>query len=323
MSSPKPIQMKTTKASAPGKMILFGEHAVVYGRPAIAAPISQLRATAVVQDNPDPGVILRAPDLGRDYDLQRASETDPFARAVHLVIAAAGTFRMPDLIITVRSTIPIASGLGSGAAMAAAVIRALAHHLSIEFLATTEWVSNMTYEVEKILHGTPSGIDNTVVSYEKPVYFRRQQPQNLIETFNVAQPLRLLIADTAVASSTKAVVSDVGRQWQNDKPTFEKRFDQCGEIARKARQTIETGQLDKLGQLMYDNHKILQEMTVSSPELDNLVNAAKTAGALGAKMSGAGRGGNAIALVTTKSETAVRQALLQAGARTVLASVLT
>ena len=290
MSSLNQIQMKTTTASAPGKMILFGEHAVVYGRPAIAAPISQLRATAVVEDNPDSGVILRAPDLGRDYDLQKAAETDPFARAVHIVIAAAGTFRMPDLIITVRSTIPIASGLGSGAAMAAAVIRALAYHLGIEFLATTEWISDMTYQVEHILHGTPSGIDNTVVSYEKPVYFRRQQPQNLIETFSVAQPLRLLIADTAVASSTKAVVGDVRRQWQADKDTFEKLFDGCGEIAQAARTAIETGQLESLGQLMDDNHKILQAMTVSSPELDRLVMAAKTAGALGAKMSGSWSG---------------------------------
>lgn len=317
------VDVKTTEASAPGKIILFGEHAVVYGRPAIAAPVTQLRATAVVEDNPETGVILRAPDLGRDYDLQEAGETDPFARAVHIVIASAGLFRMPDLIVTVRSAIPIASGLGSGAAMASAVIRALAHHLGIEFLATNEWVSDMTYQVEQLLHGTPSGIDNTVVAYEKPVYFLRQEPENVIETFTVARPVHLLIADTGIASSTKAVVGDVRRQWQADPAHFEKLFDRCGQIAGAARQALETGQIETLGRLMDENHACLQEMTVSSPELDSLVAAAETAGALGAKLSGAGRGGNVIALVTEKSKPAVRQACLDAGARTVLGSSLT
>jgi mevalonate kinase len=323
MFSHNQINMKITEASAPGKIILFGEHAVVYGRPAIAAPVTQVRATATVEDNPDPGVILRAPDLGRDYDLQEADETDPFARAVHIVIASAGFFRMPDLIVTIRSTIPIASGLGSGAAMASAVIRALAHHFSIEFLATNEWVSDMTYQVETLLHGTPSGIDNTVVSYEQPVYFLRQQPVNLIETFTVARPLNLLIADTGIASSTKAVVGDVRRQWQADKSRFENLFDNCGRIAEAARQAIEAGQIETLGKLMVENHAYLREMTVSSPELDTLVAAAETAGALGAKLSGAGRGGNVIALVTEESRSEVRQALLNAGARQVLDSSLT
>lgn len=317
------MTVKTTEASAPGKIILFGEHAVVYGRPAIAAPVTQVRATAVVEDNPETGVMLRAPDLGREYELQTADETDPFARAVHLVIAAAGTFRMPDLIITVRSTIPIASGLGSGAAMAAAVIRALTRHFSMEFLATNEWISDMTYQVEQLLHGTPSGIDNTVVSYEQPVYFRRQQPVNIIETFTVARPLHLLIADTGLASSTRTVVGDVRRQWQADHSRFEALFDRCGEIAEAARRAIEAGELERLGRLMSENHVYLREMTVSSPELDKLAAAAETAGALGAKLSGAGRGGNVIALVTEESEAAVRQALLDAGAKQVLGSNLT
>lgn len=315
--------MKKTEASAPGKIILFGEHAVVYGRPAIAAPVTQVRATATVQDNPEPGVILRAPDLGREYDLHQADENDPFARAVHLVIASAGFFRMPDLIITIHSTIPIASGLGSGAAMASAVIRSLAQHFTLDYLATNEWVSDATYQVEQLLHGTPSGIDNTVVSYEQLVYFLRQQPANLIETFTVARPIQILIADTGLASATKAVVSDVRRQWQADQPHFEKLFDHCGRIAQAARQAIEQGQLELLGRLMNENHIYLQKMTVSSPELDILVTAAQEAGALGAKLSGAGRGGNIIALVTPETEFQVRQALLSSGARQVLKSNLT
>ncbi|MGB5058898.1 MAG: mevalonate kinase [Candidatus Promineifilaceae bacterium] len=311
-----------TCATAPGKIILFGEHAVVYGRPAIAAPVSQLRATAVVEDSPSPGIRLLAADLGTDIQLDEAAADDPVAAVVRQMQAAAHLPRLPDLTITVTSQIPIASGLGSGAAITAAVIRALALHLGLSHLSSDDWVSDLTYEIEKIHHGTPSGIDNTVVAYEKPVYFVRQQPQNRIEPFAVAEPLILLVADTGQSSSTKTVVGDVRRQWLADMARFEAIFDGCGRIAREARQAIETGDVSQVGRLMDENHHLLQEMTVSSRELDGLVLAARATGALGAKLSGAGRGGNMIALVSDEAETAVRRALLQAGARSVLTSRL-
>ena len=163
--------------------------------------------------------------------------------------------------------------------------------------ASNEWVSALTYEVEKLHHGTPSGIDNTVVAYEQPVYFVRQQPRNRMEAFRVQRPLHLLIADTGIRSSTKVVVGDVRRQWQTDPARFEALFDSCGQIAEQARAAIERGDLGAIGRLMTQNHALLQKMTVSAPELDRLVTTAMQAGALGAKMSGAGRGGNMIALV--------------------------
>ncbi len=312
-----------TCATAPGKIILFGEHAVVYGRPAIAAPLAQLRATAVVEDSLTPGIRLLAADLGTDIQLDEAAPDDPVAAVVRQLQTAAQLPQLPDLTITVTSQIPIASGLGSGAAITAAVIRALAIHLGLTHLASDDWVSNLTYEIEKIHHGTPSGIDNTVVAYEKPVYFVRQQPQNLIEPFAVGKPLCLLVADTGQSSSTKAVVGDVRRQWQADPARFEALFAGCGRIAHQARQAIERGDVAQVGRLMNENHRLLQEMTVSSVELDGLVAAARAAGALGAKLSGAGRGGNMIALVPAEGETAVAHALTQAGARSVLTTALT
>jgi mevalonate kinase len=314
--------MAVTTATAPGKVILFGEHAVVYGRPAIAAPVSGVRAMATVEANAGPGILLRAPDLARDYRLEEAPENDPFARAVEVLRTRAGLSRLPDLTLSVHSTIPIASGLGSGAAMAAAVIRALARHLGREDLATHQEVSAMTYEVEKLLHGTPSGIDNTVVVYEKPVYFVRRQPTNLIERLKPAAPLRLLIADTGMASVTKAVVDDVRNGWEREPLRFERLFDLCGEVARAARRAIELGAIEELGRLMSENQEYLRQMTVSSPELEKLVTVANDAGALGAKLSGAGRGGNMIALVDVSLEEPVRRALLAAGARTTMTSVV-
>jgi mevalonate kinase len=312
-----------THATAPGKIILFGEHAVVYGQPAIAAPLSQLRATAVVENSPTPGIRLRAADLGTDIQLDEAAPDDPVAAVVRQLQRAAGLEHLPDLTITVSSQIPIASGLGSGAAITAAVIRALAAHLGLPQWRNDDWVSDLTYEIEKIHHGTPSGIDNTVVAYERPVYFVRQQPRNRIERFTVGAPLRLLVADTGQSSSTKLVVGDVRRQWQADPPRFEAIFAACGQIAQTARQAIEAGDLPTVGRLMDKNHTWLQAMTVSSEALDELVLAARQAGALGAKLSGAGRGGNMIALVEEgEGETAVAHALRRAGAKAVLPTIL-
>lgn len=310
------------QATAPGKIILFGEHAVVYGYPAIAAPVTQVRATATIQPNPGMGIHLVLPDLGRMQSLLEAAADDALALAIHLVQKAAGLPELPEFSLAVTSTIPIASGLGSGAAVTAAAVRALALFLNRPDLAQNEQVSALTYEVERIHHGTPSGIDNTVVSYEQPVYFVRQQPYNRIEPFPVRTPLRFLVGDTGVGSPTKLAVGDVRRQWEQNPDKFNALFAGCGRIADLARGAIEQGQLARLGELMGENHALLQEMTVSSVELDKLVAAACQAGALGAKLSGGGRGGNMIALVEEDREPQVRDALLQAGARQVITTIV-
>jgi mevalonate kinase len=311
-----------TIATAPGKIILFGEHAVVYGQPAIAAPVSQVRATAVIRNSSTPGIRLIAPDLGSDVLLSEASADDAVAAVIHQMQTAAHLKELPDLTITVSSQIPVASGLGSGAAITAAIIRALAAHLGLTHLLSDEWVSDQTYEIEKIHHGTPSGIDNTVVAYERPVYFVRQQPRNRIEPFAVAKPLHLLVADTGIRSSTKDVVGDVRRRWQADPETFNVIFETCGRIANTARLAIEAGDIAQIGQLMTENHALLQKMTVSAPKLDKLVETTLAAGALGAKLSGAGRGGNMIALVAEEKETAVHEALLVAQAKNILTTTI-
>jgi mevalonate kinase len=310
-----------TTASAPGKIILFGEHAVVYGRAAIAVPLSQVRAAALVEDGAT-GVRLCAPDLGRERWLHEAGAEDPFGRAVRVLAQAAGLERLPPLTITVRSSIPIAGGLGSGAAMAAAIIRALALHLGLQTLASDEQVSRLTYEVERLLHGTPSGIDNTVVAFERPVYFVRRPPENQIEPLRVGRRLHFVVADTGRASITREVVEDVRRRWEADAVRFEAIFDRCGQIAQEARSVIEIGDEPRLGALMSANQRCLEEMSVSSAELDDLVAAAIAAGALGAKLSGAGRGGNMIALAHADQIGELEMALHRAGARAVLQTTL-
>jgi mevalonate kinase len=177
---------------------------------------------------------------------------------------------------------------------------------------TDEEVNAFAYEIEKLHHGTPSGIDNTVVTYARPVYFVRGQP---IETFRVARPFTIVIADTGISAPTKESVGDVRRLWRNDPSRWETVFDKIGEISFTARRAIEAGKPELLGELMDENHELLQKLTVSSRELDALVEAARRAGALGAKLSGGGRGGNMIALVEPEKAETVSSSLREAGAK--------
>ena len=305
--------MPSFSASAPGKIILFGEHAVVYGEPAIAVPVTQVTAKATVIPiikGPQGEVRILAQDIGLDSVLYQMAFENPIGAAVRGVAAMLGTEHIPACTIKVTSTIPVASGLGSGAAVSVAVIRALAGFLGQTL--TNEQVSNLAFEIEKIHHGTPSGIDNTVVTYAQPVYFIRGQG---VETFQVTKPFQIVIADTGVPAPTKESVGDVRLGWQAAPQKYERLFGAMGSITKTARQAIESGHPEWMGPLMDENHELLQDIGVSSPELDHLVQAAKGAGALGAKLSGGGRGGNMIALVEKNQVDMVAQVLIRAGAK--------
>jgi mevalonate kinase len=294
-------------ASAPGKIILFGEHAVVYGRPAIAVPVTQVQATATIEPS-EQGLIIRAADVDRSPVVDGSNPIDPLVSIVNLTVEHLNC-PLPDIAITIRSTIPIASGLGSGAAVSTAIARALAQWFGAQ-LDDAE-VNALVYEVEKLHHGTPSGIDNTVIVYQKPVYFVRGEP---LQTFNVVQPLTVVIGHTGVASPTKIAVGDVRKGWEIDRERYEAWFDRIGAIVQQARSAIETGAIDRLGSLMDQNQVLLRDLDVSSVELERLIFAAKQAGASGAKLVGGGRGGNMIALADAHTVEAVTAALKDAGA---------
>ncbi|MBM3130494.1 MAG: mevalonate kinase [Chloroflexi bacterium] len=299
-------------ATAPGKIILFGEHAVVYARPAIAVPVFHVRAQATIEPRADARVVIVARDLAREYALDDAPADDPLAAIIRATCARLNVAPQ-NFCIAIHSTIPLASGLGSGAAVSVAIVRALAKFFGVT-LSEVE-VSALAYETEKLHHGTPSGIDNTVIAFEQPVYFVRGQP---IETFRVARPFTLAIADTGVAAPTKIAVGDVRRAWEADRARCESLFDQIGALARDARAALERGAVDALGDLMNANQVLLRAIGVSSPEIETLVGAALRAGARGAKLSGAGRGGNVIALADAVTQDEVERALLDAGARRVI-----
>jgi len=299
-----------TTSSAPGKIILFGEHAVVYGRPALAVPVTQVHADVEVLDSDSAGIWIQAPDIHLHAELNTLPSDHPLAAVIHNLFFLSRVSPFPSLNIKITSTIPVASGLGSGAAVTVALTRALSTH--IKYPMTDEQVNAFAYEIEKLHHGTPSGIDNTVVTYAKPVYFVKGQA---METFQVAKPFTIVIGDTGISAPTKESVADVRKLWEANKAKWEEIFDKAGMIAQEARDSIERGKMKELGGLMNKNHTLLHKMTVSSSELDTLVAAARNAGALGAKMSGGGRGGNMIALVEPDQAEAVAKSLMEAGAK--------
>lgn len=304
----------TITVSAPAKIILFGEHAVVYHQPALAVPLSAIRVT--VTRTPAAAPIFCAGSWTREFpaDISEETLTDPVLKMAQATAKHLG-ITVPAARYEIASTIPPASGLGSGAAVSAAIGRAVAggHVLPASVL------NALVYDIERIHHGTPSGIDNTVIVYEQPVFFVRGSEPAL---FDVGQPIHLLVADTGRSALTKESVGDV-RALVESQPEFAlSRIHAIGDIVASAREALASGNISQLGELMHQNHALLRDLTVSSPELEALVNAATQAGALGAKLSGGGRGGNMIALVTPEARAAVSAALTAAGAVRVIETTL-
>ncbi|MFC2063724.1 mevalonate kinase [Chloroflexota bacterium] len=308
------------KATAPGKIILLGEHAVVYGQPALAIPVTQVGVTVQIDlDETSNGETNRswkdlisvcAPDIDRSGLLSHFPTTkDPISLVIELVMKEMGITIPPKCHIKIESSIPVASGMGSSAASSVALARAFSSILGQEL--EDGIISRIAFEAEKLHHGTPSGIDNTVITYAKPVFYIKDQK---IDTLQVREPFTLIIADSGIRISTAESVGDVRKLWLGEPEKYGSIFSQIGEIVKQGKHAMHDGDIDLLGQLMIRNQSLLEELTVSSPTLERLCEAAFVRGALGAKLSGGGRGGNMIALVCSEEASSVEKALIKAGA---------
>jgi len=304
--------MPSISATASAKTILFGEHAVVYQRPAIAVPVSNLRTKVSILANPigkPEETLIDAPDIKFRKRFNELDDDHPIRMAINLVTNHFLLDHFPACEILIKSVIPIASGLGSSASTAVALIRALGNFLGQRL--DDQIVSDLAFKVEKIHHGNPSGIDNTVIAFEKPIFFVKQRP---VEILKIQNKMNFVIGDTGIHSLTKDVVSFVRDQWINNPKKYDKIFDQIGEIAELAKNAMRLGNNDEIGTLMTKNHLLLKKIGVSSPELDKLIDAAQKAGAMGAKLCGSGRGGNMVALIKEEDSFQVQDALKTAGA---------
>jgi mevalonate kinase len=303
--------MPAITSSAPGKIILFGEHAVVYGQPAIAVPVMEVSARAVITPligQPSNHIQIQDPAFDLENSIKDLPVEHAINRSIELTLKELGITSHPAFKVQLSSTIPLAAGMGSGAAISTAIIRSISTFLGASL--EDEVVNQITFEIEKIHHGTPSGIDNTVITYQLPIFYIKGQTIEMIE---LEHSYDFVLADTGLKSSTASTVGDVRKAWQENPEKYNALFEACGDIALEARSILSTGDEQELGNLMDENHKLLQKMDVSSPELDLLCKEALNTGAFGAKLSGGGRGGIMIALVTEESSQDVADALLDAG----------
>ncbi len=277
------------RSSACGKAILLGEHAVVYGRPAIALPLP-LTVEAAVREG-GIGVHMVIPRWGFEQQV-KPGVTQGVNGTLNTMLESLQLAGVA-MTIEVMPHLPRGMGLGGSAALVVAVIRALSHAFKLGL--SDESINRLAFECEKTAHGTPSGIDNTVATYHKPLIFQKDGKPEYRE-LSLPQPVPLVLGITGRESLTARSVALVRTAWQANNQRFEAIFDQMAQLTRAGADALADGRLDELGQLMNLCHGYLNALQVSSPELEELVHIARDNGALGAKLTGGGCGGSMIAL---------------------------
>ncbi len=311
-------------ASAPAKVILFGEHFVVYGEPAMVLAMDK-RAFAKAELRNDKQLYLRSVNLDlagyfengifkieRGNAREARSKFEPLKLAVEKVLEIHG--KNVGLDIEVNSTVPVAAGLGSSAAVAAAVTAAVGALLNVEI--SKEDVFRISLEAERIVHGTPSGVDPAISTFGGTLLF---QMDTGFKPLDVKVDVPLVIGETGVKRSTRVQVAKVRDVKSRYPQVVEPMMKAAREIVLRAIDALKENDLETLGDLMNINHALLCGLRVSDESLEWLINAARKAGALGAKLTGAGGGGCMIALAENERLEQVLEAIQRAGGKPFIA----
>lgn len=280
--------MKNSLATSHGKIILIGEHSVVYGKPAIAIPLKSVSLDVYIEESDKNHIQCKF------FEGELCESSEDLLGIKTLIEKFLEEYNIDKKIkISIESDIPNERGMGSSAASSVGVARALFNYFDIKH--TEEDILEWANISEKIIHGNPSGIDINVIMNNKSVYFIRDKE---IETFPINLNAYLVIGDTGIKGKTKEAVSDVKKLLDKDAKYMEY-VDNLSILSDEARSYIENRDLENLGNTMNKAHENLQKLQVSSKELDEMVNIANENKALGAKLTGGGRGGCMIALCST------------------------
>lgn len=302
------MEATVAQGKSHGKIILMGEHAVVYGEPSIALPFPAVEMTATVRGTKGP--ILIDCSFYQGIAQQMPEVLDSLKTAIKTALSSLGR-PYENLAIAIKSTIPPERGMGSSAAVAVAVTRAIYNYFQQEL--SQEKLLELVHVSEQVAHGNPSGLDAAMTSGNTPLYFRKGQP---FEAFSLHMDAWLVVGDTGKTGQTREAVGSIGAKMDtSERSETLDRIRKLGELAEQAREALQKNQPLFLGKAMDKAHALLSELEVSSAELDALVESARTAGALGAKLTGGGRGGCMIALAESEADAdRIQTALKEAGA---------
>jgi mevalonate kinase len=275
-----------------GKVILFNEHFVVYGVPAIVSAIGA-KTTALVERSSGSGYELK--DGRPETPGYKAEKLQQQKESMELMLKFMNIDTARNkYTITLSGDLLAASGVGASAASCAAVARGFSEELRLNY--TDEEINKVAYEGEKGYHGTPSGIDNTAATYGGLIWYRREGESQLMDRMNLLRPVEIVMGNSGIIADTKTVVGGVRERKERDPEKYGQLFTEAEKLARDARKELEAFNLNKVGAYMNENHRLLQEIGVSSKPLDDLVDKARKAGAIGAKLTGTGQGGYMVAL---------------------------
>ncbi|MHA1596713.1 MAG: mevalonate kinase [Candidatus Asgardarchaeia archaeon] len=311
--------MRHSVASAPGKVILFGEHSVVYGEPAIAVAIN-LRAYVRVDELDGNYTVIEAPHYSISKRIPLGlllkptlpdfpgmeSVLEPIYVCIKETIKRFDELPKP-FKVRIDSKIPPGAGLGSSAAVNVATAAALSDFMGCD--VDLKEINSIAYEAERIVHGSPSGIDNTIATFGGAIYYKKPE----MKKFEVRSELPLIVGDTGIERRTRDLVEKVRRLYDRNKEIVSRIFSIMGEISKRAYDYMMEGEVDALGTLMNLNHGLLVSLGVSNIHLDKLVHTALESGALGAKLTGAGGGGCMVALVKNERMEEVASSMRKLG----------
>lgn len=293
--------------TAHSKVILIGEHAVVYGEPAIALPFPRVLATSVVEENHGP-ILVESKQYTGPLD-QIPDRMKGLALCVKETLKELNQSE-EDLKISLQSEIPIGRGLGSSAATALAIVRGLASFFQKPL--PKDKLLSLGNVAEKYAHGNPSGIDIEAVFHDCPIWFRKgEQPKSVF----IQSSFYLVVSDTGEIGNTRLAVNSILEKRETDLLNTERAIKRLGVLTEKAKNALQQGNLEELGKFLNGAQIELQHLGVSDKNIDYLVEIAKKAGALGAKLTGGGRGGCMIALAKEEGQASfIAKALTEAGA---------
>jgi len=301
-------QRRESCATAAGKVILLGEHAVVYGRHALALPIPDAVSAQVSKS--DAGVNISIPEWGVSERVD-ADDSSGIAAALNLILRELDVAG-PGYEIHLRSDLPRAMGLGSSAALAVAIVRAF--DAELELGLDDSRVNAIAFECEKLAHGTPSGIDNTIATYAVPMTFRNAESLH-VEHLALPEPPPIIIACSSSPGLTVEQVAGVRARHDEHPARYEALFDEIDVLSQAGANALVRADYAELGMLMNICQGLLSAIQVSTAELEGMVQIARSAGASGAKLTGGGGGGSIIALCPGRVPE-VRSALASAGFKT-------